>query len=368
MLQKSSVSKQALFDRIGEAAVSFAKALLQHIITRRLNLKAGSDLFRFFNKVIVQDSTTLKLPDCLSIFFPGNISRGVQKAVARIQCIINIKTFCFLDFTLSGFTQNDQSASKDTIAHISKGDLVIRDLGYFVLKSFEQIIAAEAYILSRMRYGMKLYDTKGHAVTWKQLCKKRKTVDTIILIGKQQLQVRLVMIPLPAKQVAERIRKARNDRDKRLNHSKDYYQWLHYAVFITNVEQEVWTAKQVADAYAIRWQIEIIFKSWKSGFHLQKILHDGCTNENRVRLNIYFLLMFICLFMQNIYMYYKDKTEKHFGKTISLMKLSAYVCCNLMAVLTLNRNKLIEEISRHCCYDKRSDRINMTDLIKLFKN
>jgi len=81
--------------------------------------------------------------------------------------------------------------------------------------------------------------------------------------GKQRLPVRLVMIPLSAAQAAERIRKARNDRDKRLNHSKIYYKWLHYAVFITNIEQEVWTAQQVAEAYKMRWQIEIIFNHGK---------------------------------------------------------------------------------------------------------
>lgn len=368
ILQKRSVSRQALFNRITDAAASFAKQLLQHVIKKQLIGKASSELFRYFNKVILQDSTTLKLPDCLAAFFPGNISRGIQKAVARIQCIINIKKFQFLDFTLTGFTQNDQSASKNTLPFISKGDLVIRDLGYFVLESFEQIIAKKAYMLSRLRYGINLYDTKSCAVTWKQLCKSGKTVDTIILLGKQQLRVRLVMIPLPAEQVAERIRKARNNRDKRLNHSKDYYQWLHYAVYVTNVEQDVWTAEQVAAAYGIRWQIEIIFKSWKSGFHLQKILHDRCTNENRVRLNIYLLLMFMCLFMQRIYMHYRDKIEKDGPRLISLIKLSAYVCCNFMAVFTLNPNKLLEEISRHCCYDKRSDRVNMTDSINFFKN
>lgn len=367
ILQKCSVSKQGLFERITESAVNFAKQLLQHVITKQLTVNK-SELFKCFNKVILQDSTTLKLPDCLATYFPGNVTRGMQKAVARIQCVINIKNFSFLAFTLNSFTCNDQSASKDIIPLIKKGDLLIRDLGYFSLKCFEQIICKKAHILSRLRYGISLYDTKGNAIRWKQLCKKGRIVDKIVLMGEQRLPMRLVMIPLPSKQVAERIRKARNDRDKRLNHSKDYYQWLHYTVFITDVQEEVWTAQQITAAYKIRWQIEIIFKSWKSGLHLQKILHDECTNENRVQVNIYFLLIFICLFMQKIYVHYKDKIEKRYSKTISLLKLCAYMFCNIIAVFTFSSKKLIEEILRHCCYDKRSDRVNMTDLIKIFKN
>lgn len=342
--------------------------LLQHLIQQQVKLKQDNELFQFFKKVILQDSTTLKLPDCLAVFFPGNVSRGIQKAVARIQCVINLKTYQFLNFTVTGFTQNDQSASGQIIKLLSKGDLLIRDLGYFSVEAFKKIITKKAYFLSRLRYGMNLYDITGNAINWKQLCKSRQTVDRIVLLSEQKLAVRLVIIPLPADLVAEKIRKARNDRDRRLNHSKEYYQWLGYAVFITNVAEEVWTAKQVAAVYKIRWQIEIIFKSWKSGFNFQKILHDGCTNENRAWLNIYLLLLFICLFMLKIYIPYKDKIENQFARQISLMKLTMYVCQNLLVVFTFSTAKLKEEIVRHCCYDKRSDRENMTDLIKFFKN
>jgi Transposase DDE domain len=367
-LQKLSVSKQALFERTSESAVAFARMLLEHLIKRQVRFRKSNELFQVFNRVILQDSTTLKLPDSLSAFFPGNICRGVQKAVARIQCVVNLKTFQFLDFRISGFTRNDQSASKDIIRLIGKGDLVIRDLGFFVVASLRQIMRKDAFFLTRLRYGMQLYTCQANPLHWKQLCKTGKIVDQMVLLGKEKLPVRLVMIPLPAKQIAERVRKARTDRDKRVNHTREFYQWLRYAVFITNVDSQVWSPKQVAAVYRIRWQIEIIFKSWKSSFNLQKILHDGCTNETRVRLNIYLVLMFICLFMQKIYMRYKDHIERQCGASISLIKLSKYVVQNLLMLLTFNTRKLKEEIARHCCYDKRSDRLNMADLIKFFKS
>jgi len=366
-LKGQSLSKQALFERTTAAAASFASMLLQHVIRRQLRLK--SEVFKGFNKVLLQDSTTLKLPDKLASYFPGNITKGIQKAIARIQCVMNLQTLEFLQFSLKSFRDNDQSASADVLNILSKGDLLIRDLGYFSLKTFKRIISRQAYFLSRLRFGVKLYDVSGQPLDWKVLLKSRKTIDKMVLIGKKEkIPMRLVMLPLPAGQTAARVRKARRDRDGRLNHSKQYYQWLGYSVFITNVSEEVWTSHHVQAAYKTRWQIEIIFKSWKSGFNLQHILHDGCTNGNRVKLNIYLLLLFICLFMQKIYIPYKEAIENQNNKTLSLIKLSAYVCFNLIAVVTLPPRQLKEELIRHCCYEKRNDRINMTDLIKYFKN
>ena len=318
---------------------------------------------------MLQDSTTLRLPQVLSAMFPGNHSRGEQKAVARIQSILDLKAMRFINFSLGAFTQNDQSASESIIAEVTKGDLVIRDLGYFAIASFEKLIKAQVHFVSRLRYGVTIADRQGKPILVKDLLKQKRGVDRWVLIGSEKkVLVRLVMIPVPAGQAAEKIRKAKQDRDARLNHSKEYYQWLKFNVYITTVDKDVWTAQQVYKAYRVRWQIEIIFKSWKTGFNLQHILHEGCTNEHRVRVTIFLLLLFMCLFMQKIYVRYKNVIENTTNKKISLLKLSIYACNNIKEIIAIPDKLLKEIIMLHCCYDKRSDRINMTDLYQKHEN
>lgn len=369
LLSGKCVSKQGLFDRLHAGATAFARELLQQVLLQQSSKEFKASLFGGFGKVLLQDSTTLYLPQKLSGLFPGNYSHGEQNAVARIQSIIDIKAMKFIDLTLGSYTQNDQSASGSIMEIIKKGDLVIRDLGYFALAIFKRLIAAEAHFLSRLRYGVRIYSEQGHPIALKSLLKQNQIVDKWILIGvEHQVRVRLIMLPLSVRQTAEKIRKAKRDRDKRLNHSTEYYQWLAYNVFITTVNEEVWTAKDAARAYHVRWQIEIIFKSWKTGFHLQGLLHEGCGNEHRVKVSIYLMLLFICLFMQKVYMRYKEDIEKNPDKRVSLVKLATFVSQNILEIFMVSHGRLKELIAQYCCYEKRYDRTNMTDFVQNFKN
>ena len=362
-----SVSKQSLFERVNDGASAFAQKLLQHALKKQVKTR-DVPLFENFKRVLLQDSTTLALPDKLAEYFPGNISRGVQKAVARIQCILEITTMRFMHFSLSGFTCNDQSASSLITIHLKKNDLVIRDMGYFVLNCLDEISSKQAYFLSRLRSDVNIYDQKGQCLTLGKLLHKNQ-VDQWVWIGKnKRLPVRLVMLRLPTAQAAERKRKARKDRDKRLNRSKAYYRWLEYAAFVTNVDEQIWSTQQVAEAYKTRWQIEIIFKCWKSSFNLQKIVQDYQHNIHRVRTAILLMLLFICLFMQKVYIHYRNALEKKTNKVVSIFKLSQYLAANLQHFFSMNRQNLLDQITRHCCYENRPSRTNMTELIKIFKN
>jgi hypothetical protein len=364
LISGQTISKQAICERMSEPSTSYAQELFSHVMKTRINVEKESRLCKLFKQVILQDSSALSLPDCLVKEFPGNVSRGKQKAVARLQCIINITKMKWLHLSLDPYTKNDQSAIGTALPYLKKGDLLIRDLGYFSLKAIPEIEKRKAFFINRLRYGITLYNEKGKEITWKDLSRKKGVVDCNVLIGKKdKIGVRIVMIPLPKAIVNERIRKAKQDRDKRLNHSEDYYKWIAYNIFITNVEEATLSGKEIAEVYRIRWQIEIVFKSWKSGGRMQQILHEGCTNIERVKTTVYLLLMFFCLVMQKVYLRYCNKVAEQYHKHLSLIKLLAYVADNFSKIICSSSAKLIEQLAKYCCFDKRNDRTNMTEFI-----
>jgi hypothetical protein len=317
----------------------------------------------------LQDSTTLSLPQHLVDYYPGNRTKGVQKAVARLQCILNVATMHWLHIGLEAFTDNDQKSSGIVVPLLKKGDLLLRDLGYFVLEVFKQIKQQQAFFISRLHYKVNLYDINGKPLTWKQLCRRGRqpVVDQIIYIGqKQKVAVRLVMLKVPAKVANERVRKAKTDKDKRANHSNDYYQRLRYDLFITNVDEKVAGAKEIVQLYRVRWQIEILFKSWKKGgFGVQRIPWEAPAGADIECINtiLYLMLLWMCVAVQRVYGCYCNTIRNRFGKCLSLVKLSIFVARNFDALLWLSKHQLLQQLLKHCCYDKRKDRTHMTDFI-----
>lgn len=358
---KSTVSKQAVFSRLNEKFVLTLKSLVKDVISTRVdkNIKVG--IFKSFRSVWIQDSTTIHLPDAASILFKGNKSRGKQKSVAKLNVVINLLTGSIPVMDWYNFTDNEQKLASQKLPIVKKGDLLIRDLGYFVLSSFEDLSEEGIFFLSRLHYGVKLYNPKTQQpINLTTLLGSKKSVDIEVLCGKnKRLQVRLVALKLSDQQANDRIRKAKHNRDKRLNHSKEYYKLLQYAIFITNVKRDTWNTTQVAQAYKSRWNIEILFKSWKSGIHICDIIPSVKTNVYRIECILYLLLLYLSWFQQKLYVPLKwDKTFIKKGLSIiRLVKLFFF-----RPQLWLNKVRIsidvYNEIRYFCCFDLRQDRVN----------
>lgn len=368
------VSKQGLQKKLQFRQEAYARNLLTHVVKQTTRGWGHKDiaLFKLFNKVFIEDSTCLGLPRNLSAFYPGPHSKTHGEcATARVQLRINLLDDSYEGIAVESYRNNDQSFAHRIVEVLQAGSLVIRDQGYFVLSAFKAIMEKEAFFLSRLRPGTNIYDKDtGEKLDLlgllKQLKKEGKQVlDKDVLLGSEcKLPVRLVAVEAPNEIRKIRQNKARKDRSAKAAHSEVYMELLGWTIFITNVNREVWSFKEIIRAYNYRWRIEIVFKCWKSKFKVDKFFDDKKhISPPRVIITIYMMLIWLTMtlgwygiFVQRVY-------EKK-GVFLSILKFSDFIKERFWdVILAGNIDEFIEELARYYSYDKRKSRPHYLELL-----
>jgi hypothetical protein len=369
LLTKKQVSKQAVFARMNLSWVRLTKKLLEQVLGQKIIPQSPRHLFKHFNRVLLQDSSCLHLPDCLYPVFTGSVSKGKKKAIAKLNLVLDVINGQFIFLKWMSYTITEQALSSSILPIAKVRDLIIRDMGYSAINVFGQMDQQGIFFLSRLKYGVVLSDAQsGQRINLLKLLKGKAMVNHWVYCGKdKKLKVRLVALRLSKLQAEIRKRKAAKNRDKRVNYKEEYYRLLEYVLFITNVREDIWTEQQVADAYRVRWNIEMVFKSWKSGFNITRIIPSERVNTYRIEGMLNMIMLYLLCFQKIIYTPLKLFAQEQ-GKTISLMKLAKKIIVAPLDWLVKNQhpNVLAEKYLYQCVYDKRSDRINAEQLLYQF--
>jgi IS4 transposase len=358
----AAYSKQALHKRLTPKIENFltavAVALFQHAATPTKGWLSS------FPRVLLQDSTCEPLPAHLAGPFPGSRNQRRKKgSTLKLQFITDLTGADLLHWSLSGFTRNDQAAAVDIVALARWGDLILRDLGYFSLKVFRSLDQLGAFFLSRCKHGLNFHDPQtGRKLNLARQLKTHPHLDWIVLVGEEKMQLRLVAEPVSAAVANARRRLARRNRDQRLKPDRERLFLMGWNIFLTNVPAAVWPPKALCWVYRLRWRIEIIFKAWKS--HLRFAQFNQRT-ELMVRLSVLTKLLF-CLLAAK----FSATLEAGCGRQVSLLRFARVLgqCACLFAAAVLRvapAQWLAHQIREHIFYEKRPDRKNFHQLLKL---
>ena len=276
---QQSVTAEALHQRMNKRAVAFLQALIEDVFGKiqAFDYVCHDGVFKFFTKVYIADSTGFGLPECLKGLFPGS-GGSASKAGAKIQLVWEYKRSIFAHFALTPWNVPDQKYVDKVVAFAQKGCLFLFDLGYFKIKAFAVIAQAGAYFLSRLNHQTNLYaGTSAGLSPLDVVALLKKTpcdlIEKAMFIGEaDRVPSRLIAVRLPDEVVNKRRREARKKaKEKGYTPTEAHLFLLAWNLFITNVPCDIWMPATVAKAYPIRWQIELIFKSWKSHCHLSAI-------------------------------------------------------------------------------------------------
>jgi hypothetical protein len=371
MISGKRISKQALWKRINPQCPQFIRAALFHALLNVSKLRDHLEnaTFASFTRVLIQDSTQIAFPKKLANDFPGAGNQtGRPTATASIQTVYDALAETFVFFKLTPFTQNDQSAAPTIITLARKGDLILRDLGYFGVENLHDIDRKEAYYVTRYRYGTSLFLPSGEKLDLFKQLHGNSSLDMRVLVGNNtKLPARLVAKQVPERIANERRRKLLNNRDRRRNPTKDQLALMDWEIFLTNVTEEIWDSDTVSSVYGIRWRIEIIFKSWKSHFHFTTL-----TNGSKafVECLIYSRLLLITLFHSALYRSLCEQVHHATGKYLSLLKTAQFVAeyywlLFLAAASPEYATMMLQQIVTHCTYERRRNRLNYHEIMAL---
>lgn len=154
---------------------------------------------------------------------------------------------------------------------LPRGSLRLADLGYFKVKVFEQLNRQGVWWVSRLpaRSGIWQDDHVVHVADWLNQYDK-DCVDQSVELTAQRLPCRLLAFRMPpdvAEARRKRVREAARKRKK--SHLKPETLALsEWTILVTNLPPDTFSPEDILCLQRLRWQIELLFKLWKSELSL----------------------------------------------------------------------------------------------------
>jgi hypothetical protein len=255
------ISVQGLDQRFTAKAVQFMRALLEEGLTQLVRSEQQSVVLPQFNGVYLTDCTRL-------VWGAVGVKLAVRWELQRGQ----------LQACLTELTQHDQRAAVVASA-LPAGALHLGDLGFFKLKRFRDWSAQGVYWLTRYKVGTRVFTEDGQAVDLKGFLTGTQARRLRVRLGSGRTAVAawLVAAPLPDEAFAKRY--ARLKEQARLDQrplSQRQLELAHWTIYLTNLPDLTFEHAHVLAR--TRWQIELLFKLWKSH---GKVLVSRSANPQR---------------------------------------------------------------------------------------
>lgn len=248
----NQLSKPQFPEFVGEVFENALTTLTRSVLE---SLPEQSKLSRF-KDILLQDGSSFALKDSLSDYWPGRFTK-VSPAAVELHVTMSV----FEDNPLTVTLAADKEAERQFAPQPEelRGVLILEDRGYqdrdffretskaggsFIVRGTKSI---KPKILKAYVSGRRVRGLEGRKLDPKRL--PRATVDMDIEWGRGEKVYRGRLIAIY--KLGKRNRKT--------------YTFLH-----TNLARKEFNAKEIGILYRLRWQVELLFKEWKSHANLHR--------------------------------------------------------------------------------------------------
>jgi hypothetical protein len=371
-----NASAQAIDERFNDYAVQFLRRLVNILFTAQIRSPINASFLRGYSAVRIWDSTKIELPAHMAGDFPG-FGGGASDAGISIQYRYDLKNGGGCSLDVYPATSSDSGYAKEI--PVEKNALEIFDLGYVSADFLARLDEGESYYVCRLHAQADVYDLDGQKLNLEKIYRWMRlyripVYAKKVLVGQKHLPVRLVITLVDELTYQKRLKNAQKDAGKKGWKISDQYKVrMRLNLMITNTDSVDIPDQKVYMIYKFRWQVELIFKTWKSsGWNLEKI--------KEVKYERYMCVMYAKLLMiilsERIYTviavgrYHMDKKILSREKCVKTMCRQINLLRQLINAGTHKIHEILEKISsifvRGHILCQRKNRENYSNLVELF--
>jgi hypothetical protein len=228
---------------------TLVSTLLEGLVVRVLSFGPQGP-FSEFSRIVIQDGSSFAIKDVLKTVFPGRFTK-VRPAAVELHVTLDLLKEAVSRVTLTPDTFGER-AYLPRGADL-KGVLLLADRGYFSTPYLAEVISSGASFVIRALSDLNPHIVAACTASGKPLRgMKDRRLKEVKRLPKRETADLDVSWSIKGGTVQCRLLVTWNPKTRE-------YQYL-----VTNLPRVRYAAEKVGLAYRLRWQIELLFKEWKS--------------------------------------------------------------------------------------------------------
>lgn len=266
------VTVQSLQERFNDRALDLLGRLLVQAMAILFEARPETiPLLRRFVAVVAEDGTVCSLPASLASKYPGCGGSDSEGGRAGVKLMVRLELITgAVSIGAPAPARDSDRARLGDLPPLPRGSLRLVDLGFFDLERMARDTAEGVSWISRAPARLKVQSDGEPAQNISDWLKHQRgdRVDATVTLGRKGgLTCRLVAIRASRKVAQRRLTRMRKKLSKKGRKLSDAQRIMcEWMVLITNlVDAASFTLEQLWVLYRARWQVELLFKRWKSG-------------------------------------------------------------------------------------------------------